>query len=49
MIKKFVSFKDKTQPEGKRKVLYVKWLMQKKGLSLERAKLMCDRYFRSHG
>jgi len=45
MAKKYVSFKDKTQPLGKRKVAYVNWLM-KKGYSLQDAKLACYRKFR---
>ncbi len=46
MARKYVPFKDKTQPLGKRKVSYVHWLMQKKGYSLNEAKIKCDRYFR---
>ena len=45
MAKKYVSFKDKSQPLGKRKVEYVKWLMQKRGCSLENAKKACHRMF----
>lgn len=45
MAKKYVSFKDETQPLGKRKVAYVNWLMRKKGYSLQDAKLACDRKF----
>ena len=43
--REFVSFKDKSVPLGKRKQAYVKWLMQKKGYSLDAAKLACSRYF----
>ena len=45
MAKKYVSFKDKTQTLGKRKVAYVNWLMKKKGYSLQKAKLACHRKF----
>jgi len=45
MAKKYVSFKAKTQPLGKRKVAYVNWLMKKKGYSLQDAKLACHRKF----
>jgi len=45
MAKKYVSFKDETQPLGKRKVAYVNWLMKKKGYSLQDAKLACHRKF----
>ena len=45
MAKKYVSFKDETQPLGKRKVAYVNWLMRKKGCSLQDAKLACHRKF----
>ena len=45
MARKHVSFKDETQPLGKRKVAYVNWLMKKKGYSLENAKLAAHRKF----
>ena len=45
MAKKYVSFKDETQPLGKRKVAYVNWLMKKKRYSLQDAKLACHRKF----
>ena len=45
MTRKYVSFKDKTQPVGKRKVAYVHWLMRKKGYSLQDAKLACHKKF----
>jgi len=32
MARKYVSFKDETQPLGKRKVAYVNWLMKKIGI-----------------
>ena len=41
----FVSFNDNTVPVGKRKVLYVKWLMSKQGKSLSEAKLAAYRKF----
>jgi len=47
MVRKYVSFKDETQPLGARKVAYVNWLMRKKGYSLEKAKLAAHRkYYR---
>jgi len=49
MAKKYVSFKDETQPVGKRKVAYVNWLMSKKAYSLQDAKLACYRKFRREG
>ena len=45
MVRKYVSFKDENQPLGTRKVAYVRWLMQKKGYSLEKAKLSAHRKF----
>jgi len=44
--REYISFKDTSVPLGKRKQLYVKWLMQKKGYSLDKAKLACSRKFR---
>jgi hypothetical protein len=41
----FVSFNDASVPVGKRKVLYVKWLMSKQGKSLSEAKLAAYRKF----
>ena len=41
----FVSFNDTSVPLGKRKVLYVKWLMSKHGKSLQEAKLAAYRKF----
>lgn len=42
--KKFVSFDDLNVPLGKRKQLFVKWLMSK-GHSLRNAKLICYKRF----
>ena len=42
----YVDFDDTAISLGKRKVAYVKWLMQKRGLSKEKAKLACYRKFR---
>ena len=49
--KEYVDFNDTTIPLGKRKVAYVKWLMQKKGYSLSNAKLACYKkyYHEEHG
>lgn len=41
----FVSFDDQRIPLGKRKILFVKWLMSKKGKCLREAKLLCYRKF----
>ena len=41
----FVSFNDASVPLGKRKMLYVKWLMSKHGKSLSEAKLAAHRKF----
>lgn len=43
--KKYVDFNDTSIPIGKRKVAYVKWLMQKKGYSRSGAKLACYKKF----
>jgi hypothetical protein len=41
----FIDFNNGNIPLGKRKQLYVKWLMRKKGLSLKEARLACSRKF----
>jgi hypothetical protein len=43
--KAFISFDDPTVPVGKRKVLYVKWLMSKHGKTLNEAKLAAWKKF----
>ena len=43
--KTFISFNDTTVPVGKRKMLYVKWLMSKQGKTLNEAKLAAYRKF----
>lgn len=43
--KTFISFNDTTVPVGKRKMLYVKWLMSKQGKTLSEAKLAAHRKF----
>jgi len=43
--KKSVSFDDRSVPIGIRKMRFVKWLMSKKGVSLDKAKLICYRKF----
>ena len=43
--KTFISFNDTTVPVGKRKMLYVKWLMSKQGKTLSEAKLAAYRKF----
>lgn len=44
MAEKYISWDDRSVPIGKRKQLFVKWLMSK-GESLKRAKLICYRKF----
>lgn len=41
----FVSFDDQKIALGKRKILFVKWLMSKKGKCLKEARLLCYRKF----
>ncbi|MBA7542515.1 hypothetical protein ES705_34838 [subsurface metagenome] len=47
MVRKYVSFKDKAQPLGKRKVAFVNWYMRKNHCSLADAKLACHKYLGS--
>lgn len=43
--KEYIDWNDKSIPVGKRKVVFVKWLMQVKKLKLEDAKRVCHRKF----
>lgn len=44
----YINFSDSSIPLGKRKQAYVKWLMKKHRLPLEKAKLACFRKFDNH-
>jgi hypothetical protein len=44
----YIHFSNSSIPLGKRKQAYVKWLMKKHRLPLEKAKLACSRKFDSH-
>ena len=41
----YIDFNDDSIPIGKRKQAFVKWLMQRQGLSLDEAKLAAHRKF----
>lgn len=41
----YIDFNDSSIPLGKRKQAFVKWLMQRQGLSLREARIACSRKF----